>query len=204
MYNQNFRYYEEARSSYYERLIYPPGFQNFTEITRRKYSSALKSPIPVHFKTLEFGDNQKTVIKKLGRPRFVAEENGFSPVAYFYKEDLMNHNLLIQLHFFKNEFVLATQSIIDTDLKWREIVKVTVLEKYTGKKMENNLIEERDIVFTDENNNKLFILDSINLNLTYSSGHPAHYLHIEDFTRQKIKKINDEAENLKSLLKDSF
>jgi hypothetical protein len=206
MSSTNQRYYEDARSSYYERLIYPAGFQNFIEISRNNYESVFNSVIPLAFKTLLFGDSEKTVVKKLGKPRYISKDNGFSPLVLYYKENLMNHNLLIQVHFFNGEFVLATQSIIDTDLKWREIVKITIIEKYAGNDKSSALEKSgvTSVVFTDEFENRIFLLESINLNILYLSGDPKHYQFIEDFTRLKIKKINDQVENLKSLLKDSF
>lgn len=206
MSSTNYRYYEDARSSYYERLIYPAGFQNFIEITRNNHESVFNSVIPLGFKTLVFGDSEKTVIKKLGKPRYISKDNGFSPLAFYYKESLMNHNLIIQIHFFNDEFVLATQSIIDTDLKWREIVKITIIEKYAGN--DKSAVLEKSgvtsVVFTDDDKNRIFLLESINLNILYLSGNARHYQFIEDFTRLKIKKINDQVENLKTLLKDSF
>lgn len=196
-------YYEDARASYYERLVFPVGFQNFVEISKNTNHPASGSAVPVRFKTLEFGDTEKIVLKKLGKPRFVIKDNGFSPLAFFYKEELMNHELLLQIHFFDNEFVLATQSIIDTDLKWREIVKITVIEKY-GAESWKTARHEKNAVFADSEGNRIFLLESINLSIVYCSGQTKHYQQIENFTRMKLKKISDEVENIKTLLKDSF
>jgi len=201
-----YKYYEDSRASYYERLIFPASFQNFIEVIRNNHESVFKSEPPIRFKTLEFGDTEKEVSRKLGTPRFICKDNGFSSAVYYYREEFMNHSLLFQLHFFDDKFVLATHSIIDSDLKWRGFIKKGVIEKYGGNDPVH-LIEKSDItsiVFSDETGNKIFILESINLNIVYFSGDPAHRELVKKFTRLKIKKITDELETLKALLHDSL
>ena len=208
----HYKYYEDARTSYYEQVRYPTSFQNYTEIIHRTShgSARYKSALPIKFKTLEFGDSQETVIKKMGKPRFISENNEFSPLVFFYKEALLNHKLLIQLHFFDKKFVLATQSIIDTDSKWRQIVKIIVLEKYSGeeKPILTSGSDQQDggsnLVFVDRDNNKIFLQESINLNIIYSSGDLSLLSKIEEFTHLKLKKLNDDRDNLKAILKNSF
>ena len=200
------KYFEKSRAAYYQQLIFPAGFQNFIEITRNNHESIFKSELPVRFKTLEFGDTEKEVTEKLGMPGFKCVENGFSPMAYYYREELLNHSLIFQVHFFDNKFVLATHSILDPDLKWRGFVKKGVIEKYGGTDPVH-LIEKSDttsVVFSDTDGHKIFILESINLNIVYFSGNPRHRQLIEDFTRLKIKKMTDELETLKTLLDESL
>lgn len=196
-------YYEDARLSYYERLIFPAGYQNLQEIRQNPTILKLNSVVPIRFRDVEFGDSGTEIEKKIGRTRFLLQDNGFSPLAYFYKEELANHQLLVQLHFFGDRFVMATHSIIDADVRWRNIVKNTILEKYSGATCGQSA-GSGDVSFSDKDGNRLFLMDSINLNIFYLSGNPEHLRLVDQFNQVKLNKANDDLENLKTLLRNSF
>lgn len=204
--------YNDARAYYYEQHSYPASLENFTEISDRSAYGffAFTTALPVQFKTLDFGDNQKTVVRKLGKPRYISDQNAFSPCIYFYRETLLKHNLLIQLHFFEDQFVMATQTVIDTDAEWRQMVRVVILEKYLGQ--ENTVVAGRPLSdridgnfsFTDGMGSNIFFIENINLNIVYSSSSPAHRSLIGAFADLKLKKIDDDKNALKGVLKNAF
>ena len=198
-----YKRYNAERHAFYEKLMFPKGYETYHKLT---YENKLyvKTDTLIKFKDIEFGDSIKIVRKKLGSPRFTIKSLDIAPLVYFYKEDLMQRSIIVQLFFFDDKFLFATQTIFDMDNDWKETIKEAIFEKYIDKiesKLNNQLNE---VCFVDKANNKLIVFDSISLHILYVSGNQDNVNLIKAYKQRLKNEKNSQLQNLKTLILKHF
>lgn len=199
--------YFDDKQDYYERRIVPQSFSVFKEIyTNESHVFFTESAIKLN--NLEFGASIKAAISVFGKPRYTIEDNNFSQTVYFYKEKINHHEVLIQLHFFQEKFICATQTINDSDAGWKALAHKTIIEKYTVNNTNDshNTSESshRQITICDNDENKIVIVNDFTLNVLYITGNKELLILAENFELQKKQKIVDDEKKLKEILLNKF
>jgi hypothetical protein len=91
--HSSYNYYHNARKEYYERRLFPQTFFAFKDLITNNFS-VLNSSTLIKLGKVEFGEIYQSVVKLLGKPRYAIKNNDFSPTVYFYKNKILNHELI--------------------------------------------------------------------------------------------------------------
>lgn len=189
----------------YKKILFPTNYEKFENLIDEE-GSFLKINQLISFQNLEFGEDLRSVEKKMGVPRYVVNRaNYIAPIIYFYKEFVLNHEIIIQLFFYDNKFVFATQTIFDESKEWKEFIMQVVYEKYNNKN--TSLVRDKDInemFFIDQQSNKIILLNSVNLNILYVAGQKNLINLIKDFNQSFKSKSEKDFEQFKKIVFDKF
>ena len=159
-------FYSINRKEYYERLVLPKDISFFNQIFLSE-TTALPTNFPIAFRELKFGDNPKTVSRKLKLPRYIIENHDISSQIYFYKETINHHKVIMQLHFHDEEFFCACYTFRHESNGEQMRIKKMLFEKYTNL---NGSTFEKCNTLIDTHGNVIFIYDNITLNIFYLWG----------------------------------
>ena len=166
-----YKYYDSAydflsRRQYYGRMIFPKSNSLFSEILQSK-KNALPTNLPIVFRGLCFGDSPEIISGKLGKPRFVMENQGISSLVFFYKEKINHHSVITQVRFLDEEFFCASYAFRYENNEERITIKKMLFEKYANL---NGTTFEKNNSLADNLGNGIFIFDSVFLNILYLWG----------------------------------
>lgn len=189
----------------YKKILFPTNYEKFENLIDEE-GSFLKINQLISFQNLEFGEDLRSVEKKMGVPRYVVNRaNYIAPIIYFYKEFVLNHEIIIQLFFYDNKFVFATQTIFDESKEWKEFIMQVVYEKYNNKN--TSVVRDKNIsemFFMDQQSNKIILLNSVNLNILYVAGQKNLINLIKDFNQSFKSKSEKDFEQFKKIVFDKF
>ena len=189
----------------YKKILFPTNYEKLESYIDEE-ESFLKINQLINFQNLEFGEDLRSVEKKMGIPRYIVNRaNYIAPIIYFYKEFVLNHEIIIQLFFYDNKFVFATQTIFEESIEWKEFIMQVVFEKYNNK--DKSLARDKDsneMFFIDQQSNKIVLLNSVNLNILYLSGKKDLLNLIKDFNRNFKLKSEKDLEQFKKIVSDKF
>lgn len=189
----------------YKKILFPTNYEKFENLIDEE-GSFLKINQLISFQNLEFGEDLRSVEKKMGVPRYVVNRaNYIAPIIYFYKEFVLNHEIIIQLFFYDNKFVFATQTIFDESKEWKEFIMQVVYEKYNNKN--TSVVRDKNInemFFIDQQSNKIILLNSVNLNILYVAGQKNLINLIKDFNQSFKSKSEKDFEQFKKIVFDKF
>ena len=187
--------YYSTRHDFYEKIMFP----NRTELTIGIVESKnqIETLQHISFKDFPFGITQTEVELRIGTPRFIIKKSKAAPVVFFYKENFLEREIILQLFFFDSKLIQATQTIFDTNADWKKNIKQFVIEKYDSRSVIKDF-SQNEYTFKDNHNNFISIVDRVNLNITYISGDREDLKQIDDYNRlfvddksDAIKKIRD-------------
>ncbi len=207
--NSPYNFYHDERKEYYERRLFPQSFDAFQELITNNFD-ILKTNNTIKLGKVEFGDSCQAVIKQFGKPRYIIDNNDFSPIVYYYKDKILNHEIIIQLHFFENKFLCGVQTIQDTDKEWRNLIYKIIKEKYISEDVDNlrnfnsKITSNNKLTITDVNLNKIILIDNVTLNILYLTGNVDHLDKISHFDFLKQQKAKKESDKITDLLLNKF
>lgn len=155
------------RIEYYQRFVFPERMSLFSDIWKSS-KSLMPENTEVVFRTIKFGSEPEAVAAILGKPRFVIENHGLSSLIYFYKEQVNNHRMITQIHFWGKEFFYAGYTFRDESDTERKKIKDVLFDKYA---VPGSSHLERQEHLEDKQGNIISLQDSVNFNIIYLWGH---------------------------------
>lgn len=120
---------------------------------------------------LSFNTTADDVLRTWGKPRcsFNNNKSDANILVFFYRRNYVYENTLIQLQFYNRKLLLAYVEVGKGMMV--ENTKLKMLTNFLPGFISENFKQVKDIpIFTDTNNNYLFVEDDINLNICFLSG----------------------------------
>ncbi len=165
-------YYEKAIVDYKEPATYSVIYDNF--LSANKNTTVKTTETINHFSNIEFGSNIKTSKRLINCPYRVVKNKHLCDII-FYKTKIGNHQISIELHFFKKKLIFFKYTFPTTFYKDEIINKIK--NKYFNK---DDTINVNNHLIVDPNNNYLKITNEVTFSIYYMSTKFNFYNYIKD------------------------
>lgn len=120
---------------------------------------------------LSFNTTAEDVLRTWGKPRcsFNNNKSDANILVFFYRRNYVYENTLMQLQFYNRKLFFVYVEVGKGMMG--ENTKMKMLNNFLPSFITNNFKQIKEIpIFTDINDNYLFVEDDINLNICYLSG----------------------------------
>jgi hypothetical protein len=181
-----------TRQEYYERSVHPIDLEMFLQYVA--YNDCKHSPVKIEFKELAWNQTtREKVIKKLGNPRYsISKTLGTHTHAIlFYRERLIKDDFLVQLHFLNELFFFGCYTFREWNPAARSVFKNIILGKYSQEPIAASV---NPIKLIDSDNNKLILVDSVNMHIGYFTGEASLHEMLEltdKWQKENTKQTNE-------------
>jgi hypothetical protein len=183
-------YYFPDRREYYKRYLYPRTVDTFIDLWEKENKFFIHRP--VIFRGIDFGENTKTILSKLGKPRVEMKEPRLFSYVYFYREKIYSPRDIVQIHFHRGKFFCAVCTFRHESAEQWQIIKNILYEKYAGADAEKASAHS---LLSDTDGNLLYIREDVVLHVVYLWGNAAiksfYSGHKKSVHEQKQKHFSD-------------
>ena len=183
------------REDYYQNLLTERSAESLLHWLTLKEEAVFNPDIQLKFRDIDFRATTRDIRKQLGKPRFTIKNPQVDHhEVYFYRFRLGRLHSVAAIHFFENEFFLATHTFRQLNAQNYQQVLQVLANKYGVVSL------PEDMGVKDRHGNTIVVADGLYLTVKYISGDPYFLNRITQLCEQKKQyKQRREEKSLSSI-----